>query len=34
MVLQNGRRLLFDGDNLPNDLMLESVDLGAVDTPP
>jgi hypothetical protein len=34
MVLPHGRRVLFDGDNLPDDLMLEGVDLGEVDTPP
>jgi hypothetical protein len=34
MVLSNGRRLLFDGDNLPDDFMRQGVDLGEVDTPP
>ena len=34
MVLPNGRRLLFDGDNLPDYFMRQGVDLEQVDTPP
>jgi hypothetical protein len=34
MVLPHGRRVLFDGDNLPNYFMRKGVDLGEMDTPP